>query len=87
MNRPTQIRRNTLAPTILAVVVVSWMSGASSATPTGPGGYKLDPGPWKAASQDLVLRDEKRGDRGARAYLGSDALEASSGKNATLQRK
>jgi predicted dienelactone hydrolase len=60
MNRPTQIRRNTLAPTILAVVVVSWMSGASSATPAGPGGYKLDAGPWKAASQDLVLRDERR---------------------------
>jgi len=26
----------------------------------GPGGYKIEPGPWKVASQDLVLRDEKR---------------------------
>ena len=32
---------------------------------------------------DLYLKDDK----GARAYLGSDALEASSGKKATLQRK
>ncbi len=28
--------------------------------PGGPGGYKNEAGPWKAASQDLVLRDEKR---------------------------
>jgi predicted dienelactone hydrolase len=26
----------------------------------GSGGYKNGPGPWKAAAQDLVLRDEKR---------------------------
>ena len=28
--------------------------------PVGPGGYKDEAGPWKVASQDLVLRDEKR---------------------------
>jgi predicted dienelactone hydrolase len=60
MDRPNPTRRNPLAPTILAAVVASWMSGASASALAGPGAYKLEAGPWRAASQDLVLRDEKR---------------------------
>jgi predicted dienelactone hydrolase len=33
---------------------------AIHATAAGPGGYKVDAGPWKVASEDLVLRDERR---------------------------
>jgi len=29
-------------------------------TAAGPGGYKLDPGPWKASSENLVLHDDRR---------------------------
>jgi predicted dienelactone hydrolase len=30
------------------------------ASGAGPGGYRIEPGPWKAAAQELVLRDERR---------------------------
>jgi predicted dienelactone hydrolase len=50
--------------TVLAFLALGFVS--VSATPGGQataallGGYKIEPGPWPAASQDLVLRDEKR---------------------------
>jgi len=43
---------------VVLLVVAGAFSGAHVLT--GPGGYKTGPGPWKAAAQDLVLRDEKR---------------------------
>ena len=48
-----------LAALALGLVSVSSTPGAP-ATAALPGGYKTGPGPWKVASQDLVLRDEKR---------------------------
>jgi predicted dienelactone hydrolase len=50
--------------TVLAFLALGFVS--VSATPGGQataallGGYKIEPGPWTVASQDLVLRDEKR---------------------------
>jgi predicted dienelactone hydrolase len=52
-------RRLGLAGLLLAL---AWTAAGPRvhAAAAGPGGYKIEPGPWKAASQDLVLRDEKR---------------------------
>jgi predicted dienelactone hydrolase len=36
------------------------ITATGRASAAGPDGYKIGPGPWKVASQDLVLRDEKR---------------------------
>ena len=52
-------RRLALALPCLALVCLSG-SVAVHATAAGPGGYKVEPGPWKVASEDLVLRDERR---------------------------
>jgi predicted dienelactone hydrolase len=50
-----------LAPALLFLVLACVPANlAVHATATGPGGYKVDAGPRKVASQDLVLRDEKR---------------------------
>jgi predicted dienelactone hydrolase len=49
------------ASAALTCALVGICSGlAPRAATAPPGGYKLEPGPWRAASQDLVLRDEKR---------------------------
>jgi len=45
---------------VLLVVAGAWSGAYVRASPAGPGGYKLEAGPWRAASQNLVLRDEKR---------------------------
>jgi len=52
-------RWTVLAALALGLVSVSSTPGGQ-ATAAGPIGYKVEPGPWKVASQDLVLRDEKR---------------------------
>ena len=59
MERPRTTRRWGLAVLLLAL---AWAPTGPRvhATAAGPGGYKIEPGPWKVASQDLVLRDEKR---------------------------
>jgi len=50
-----------LAPTLLCLALVCLSASvAVHATAAGPGGYKIDPGPWEVASEDLVLRDERR---------------------------
>jgi predicted dienelactone hydrolase len=48
--------RRAVAVTIAACAITP--TGRAAAA--GTDGYKIGPGPWKAASQDLVLRDEKR---------------------------
>ena len=49
------------APALLFIALVCVLASlAAHATATGPGGYKVDAGPWKVASQDLVLRDGRR---------------------------
>jgi predicted dienelactone hydrolase len=49
------------APALLFIALVCVLASlAVHATATGPGGYKVDAGPWKVASEDLVLRDERR---------------------------
>jgi len=49
------------APALLFLVLVCVPGNlAIHATAAGPGGYKVDAGPWKVASEDLVLRDERR---------------------------
>jgi len=49
------------APALLFLVLACVLASlALHATAAGPGGYKVEPGPWRVASQDLVLRDERR---------------------------
>ncbi|MEW5984613.1 MAG: hypothetical protein AB1806_19855 [Acidobacteriota bacterium] len=45
----------------LALAVLAGLPRAPVlATPGGPGGYKVDPGPFRAASENVVLHDEAR---------------------------
>ena len=47
--------------TALLLFIAGAASGAfARGTPAAPAGYKTETGPWRAAAQDLVLRDEKR---------------------------
>jgi predicted dienelactone hydrolase len=48
--------RGAVAVTIAACAITA----TGRAVAAGPDGYRIGPGPWKVASQDLVLRDEKR---------------------------
>jgi predicted dienelactone hydrolase len=49
------------APALLILAIASVPANLTiHATAAGPGGYKVDAGPWKVASEDLVLRDERR---------------------------
>jgi hypothetical protein len=46
---------------VVLLVMAGTCSGAYvRATPTGPGAYKLEAGPWRAASEDLTLHDDRR---------------------------
>ena len=45
---------------VALTIAVCAVTATGRAAAGGPGGYKTGPGPWKVASQDLVLRDEKR---------------------------
>jgi predicted dienelactone hydrolase len=52
---------NGLGPVVLLFMMAGAASGApAGAGPAAPAGYKIETGPWRAAAQDLVLRDEKR---------------------------
>jgi len=52
--------RWTVLATLALMLTALRPDPVAQAVPAGPGGYKNGPGPWKAAAQDLVLRDEKR---------------------------
>jgi predicted dienelactone hydrolase len=49
------------APALLFIALVCVLASLAVHAPAaGSGGYKVDAGPWKVASEDLVLRDERR---------------------------
>ena len=59
MNRRKPPRTRCLTLLLLGAATASSMAGAPAA-PERPDGYKLEAGPWKAASEDLTLRDNRR---------------------------
>ncbi|MCU0252707.1 MAG: hypothetical protein MUE61_21150 [Vicinamibacterales bacterium] len=45
---------------VAVIIAACAVTATGRASAAGPDGYKIGAGPWKVASQDLVLRDEKR---------------------------
>jgi predicted dienelactone hydrolase len=54
------VRRPLALPLLVLALACVPASVAVHSTAAGSGGYKVEPGPWKVASEDLVLRDELR---------------------------